>query len=167
MIGAIERLNRALGRVAAYCALAMMLAQIFSVVARYVFSFGIISVQELVIYGHALIFLLGAAFVLQENGHVRVDVFYGMLSARSRRIIDLIGLLLFVLPVAVLVLWYSWPYVMRSWSTFEGSRQAGGLPAIFLLKSAILLFALSLALQAIVTALRLIRGENWGEASDV
>lgn len=167
MLQAIEWVNRLLGRVAAYCALGMMLAQIFSVVARYVFSFGIISVQEMVIYGHSLIFLLGAAFVLQENGHVRVDVFYGVMSDNTRRIVDLIGLLFFVLPVALLVLWYSWPYVARSWATLEGSRQAGGLPAIFLLKSAILLFAVSIASQAIVTSLRLMSGKTWGDASDV
>lgn len=165
VIETIERVNRWLGRAAAYCALAMMLAQIFSVVARYVFSYGIISVQETVVYGHALIFLLGAAFVLQENGHVRVDVFYGMLGERARRIIDLVGLVFFVLPVALVILWYSWPYVRLSWSTFEGSRQAGGLPAVFLLKSAILLFGASVGLQALATTLRLLRGESWGQDS--
>lgn len=159
----IERVNRGLGRIAAYCAILMMLAQVFSVVARYVFSFGIIAVQETVIYGHALIFLLGAAFVLQENAHVRVDVFYAAMSERARRIINLIGLLFFVLPVAGVVLWYSWPYVARSWSSFEGSRQSGGLPAIFLLKSAILVFGASLILQVIATVGRISKGETWGQ----
>lgn len=159
----IERVNRGLGRVAAYCAIVMLLAQVFSVVARYVFSFGIIAVQETVVYGHALIFLLGAAFVLQENAHVRVDVFYDAMSDRTRRIVNLIGLLFFVLPVAGVVLWYSWPYVTRSWSTFEGSRQSGGLPAIFLLKSAILIFGASLFLQVIATVGRIINGETWGQ----
>lgn len=161
VLNTIEQVNRGLGRVAAYCALVMMLAQVFSVVARYVFSYGIISVQEMVVYGHALIFLCGSAFVLQENGHVRVDVFYGAVSARTRRIIDLVGLLGFVLPVALLILWYSWPYVTRSWSTFEGSRQSGGLPAVFLLKSAILVFAVSVALQAIASFMRVLRGASW------
>ena len=161
VLQAIERVNRGLGRVAAYCAIVMMLAQVFSVVARYVFSFGIISVQETVIYGHALIFLLGAALVLQENGHVRVDVFYEGLSERTRRFVDLAALLFFVLPVACVVLWYSWPYVARSWSTLEGSRQSGGLPAVFLLKSAILVFAVSLILQVIATTARITKGESW------
>lgn len=159
----IERVNRGLGRFAAYCAIVMMLAQLFSVVARYVFSFGIIAVQETVVYGHALIFLLGAAFVLQENAHVRVDVFYEAMGERTRRIVNLIGLLFFVLPVAWVVLWYSYPYVVRSWSTFEGSRQSGGLPAIFLLKSAILIFGASLILQVIATVGRIIKGEAWGK----
>ena len=161
VVSAIQRINRGLGRAAAYCALIMLLAQIFSVVARYVFSYGIISVQEMVVYGHALIFLFGSAFVLQENDHVRVDVFYGAVSARARRIIDLVGLIGFVLPVALLILWSAWPYVARSWSTLEGSRQAGGLPAVFLLKTAILVFAVSIALQVFATVAQILRGGGW------
>ena len=161
VLQAIERVNRGLGRVAAYCAIVMMLAQVFSVVARYVFSFGIIAVQETVVYGHALIFLLGAAFVLQENAHVRVDVFYEAMGERTRRIVNLIGLLFFVLPVAWVVLWYSYPYVVRSWSTFEGSRQSGGLPAVCLLKSAVWIFGASLILQVVGTGARITKGESW------
>ncbi|KAJ56310.1 hypothetical protein ACMU_05020 [Actibacterium mucosum KCTC 23349] len=167
VIRTIEQVNRVLGRIAAYCALVMMLAQVFSVVARYVFSYGIISVQETVVYGHALIFLLGSAFVLQENAHVRVDVFYGAVKARTRRMIDIVGLAFFALPVALLILWYAYPYVARSWSTLEGSRQAGGLPAVYLLKSAILIFAASIALQVIATLARIFGGKNWGENTDV
>lgn len=161
MIEIIEKTNRQLGRIAAYCAVLMMLAQVFSVVARYVFSYGIIAVQETVVYGHALMFLLGAAVVLQTNEHVRVDVFYGSVKPRTRYLIDLIGLIGFVLPVALLIGYYSWPYVARAWSTFEGSRQSGGLPAVFLLKTAILIFSASLSLQVIATVAKLLRGESW------
>ncbi|CUJ00094.1 TRAP transporter small permease subunit [Cognatishimia activa] len=161
MIEIIEKTNRQLGRIAAYCAVVMMLAQVFSVVARYVFSYGIIAVQETVVYGHALMFLLGAAVVLQTNEHVRVDVFYGSVKPRTRYLIDLIGLIGFVLPVALLIGYYSWPYVARAWSTYEGSRQSGGLPAVFLLKTAILIFSASLSLQVIATVTKLLRGESW------
>ena len=151
----IDRANRTLGKAAAWSALVMMLCQAFSVVARYVFSYGIISVQEAVVYGHSLLFLLGAAYILQLNQHVRVDIFYAALSKRGQRVIDLIALLFFILPVAGVILWVSLPYVERSWSTLESSRQAGGIPAVFLLKSAILIFAMSVGLQAIATILRL------------
>jgi TRAP-type mannitol/chloroaromatic compound transport system permease small subunit len=157
IFSAIETINRTLGQAAAWCALVMLLAQAFSVVARYIFSYGIISVQEAAIYGHALIFLAGSALVLQANEHVRVDIFYGKMSPGLRRWVDLIALLLFVVPVAVTIFWVSLPYVLRAWSTLEGSRQAGGIPAIFLLKTAILVFAVSVGLQAIATALRLLR----------
>lgn len=163
VLQAIDNINRGLGRVAAYCALVMMLAQVFSVVARYVFSYGIISVQESVVYGHSIMFLLGAAFVLQSNGHVRVDVFYTQFSPRTRRIVDLVGLIGFILPVAAMIGYYSWPYAARAWSTLEGSRQSGGLPAVYLLKSAILIFAASMFLQVVASATRVARGETWGD----
>jgi len=151
----VDRINRALGVAAGWCALAMMLAQVFSVVARYVFGYGLIAVQEVVIYGHAIMFLLGAGFVLRENGHVRVDVFHAQYSDRTRRIVDLIGLLVFVLPVAGVILWVGVPYAARAWSTFEGSRQAGGLPVVYLLKTVIVVFAVSVAAQAAAIATRL------------
>ena len=75
MLRSIHTTSRLLGLGAAWCAIAMMLFQAFSVVARYVFSYGIISVQEAVVYGHALIFMCGSAFLLQLNRHVRVDKF--------------------------------------------------------------------------------------------
>lgn len=163
MTDVIDAANRWLAKIAAYCALAMLLAQVFSVFARYVFSYGLISVQETVVYGHAIMFLLGAAFVLQVNAHVRVDVFYALYSPRTRKIVDLIGLACFVLPITILIGWYAFPYIARSWSTLEGSRQSGGLPAVFLLKSAILVFAVSMSLQAISCILRILRGEAWEE----
>lgn len=155
-IEGIEKANRGLGRFVSWCALGMMLCQVFAVVARYVFSYGIISVQEAVVYGHALLFLLGSACLLQFNQHVRVDIFYQWFSPKSRRVIDLLSMLLFILPVVAVIAWVGFPYVVRSWETLEGSRQAGGLPAIFLLKTAILVFAGTLFLQALATTLRLV-----------
>ncbi len=155
-VQSIDRFNSILGKAAGWCALIMMLAQAFSVVARYVFSYGLVSIQESVVYGHALIFLFGSAFILQQNQHVRVDIFYAAFTRRTRRIVDLISLLLFVVPVVGVIIWTSVPYVIRSWSVLESSAQAGGIPAVFLLKSAILVFAVSVGLQAIAISLRLI-----------
>ena len=165
VITGLETLNRLLGRIAAWTAIIMVFAQISSIIMRYLFSYGVLWMQESVVYGHAIMFLLGAAFVLQTNAHVRVDIFYAQCSHRTQRIIDLIGMLLFVLPVSCAILWSSWPYVEQSWLTLEGSRQAGGIPAIFLLKTAILIFAVSLISQAIATSLKLIFGYKdlaWG-----
>ena len=158
LVDSIEAINRVLGKGAAWCALAMMLFQIASVLFRYVFSFGLITFQEAVIYCHAILFLLGAAYVLQLNQHVRVDILYNAMPARMRKAIDLIGLLFFVLPVACVIGWIGFPYMMRAWATLEGSRQAGGIPAIYLLKTTIVVFATSLAFQALATAARIVFG---------
>ncbi len=159
IINRIETASKALGQAAAWCALAMMLFQMVSVLVRYVFSYGLITFQEAVIYCHATLFMLGAAYVLQLNEHVRVDVIYANLSAAMRRRIDIVGLVFFVLPVAAVIGWFGFPYVARSWATLEGSRQAGGIPAIFILKSTIVVFAVSVGLQAICTAVRLINND--------
>ncbi len=160
VINRIEYANKALGQAAAWCALAMMLFQMISVLVRYVFSYGLITFQEAVIYCHATLFMLGAAYVLQLNEHVRVDVIYANLSAATRRRIDIVGLVFFVLPVAAVIGWFGFPYVARSWATLEGSRQSGGIPAIFILKSTIVLFAVSVGLQAVCTAVRLINNDT-------
>lgn len=159
---AVDHLNRALGTIAGWCALLMMLAQVFSVVARYAFGYGIISVQESVVYGHAIMFLFGAGYVLRENGHVRVDIFYAAMTDRARRIVDLVGLLCFVLPVVIVIFWLGLPYVARAWSTLEGSRQSGGLPLVYLLKTALLVFAVSIALQALAILVRMVTGQLEG-----
>ncbi|MEM1384924.1 MAG: TRAP transporter small permease subunit [Pseudomonadota bacterium] len=164
VLSVVEAANRRLGRGVAWAALVMMLAQAFSVVARYVFSDGVIAVQEAVVYGHAFLFLGGSAYVLQLNEHVRVDVFYGGFGSRLRRAVDLIALAIFVLPVVAVILWVSAPYILRAWESLEGSRQAGGIPGVFLLKTAIGVFAISVGLQAAATFLRIVRrqqAEGW------
>lgn len=161
LINFVELFNRKLAKLAGWAALIMMFCQVFSVVARYVFSYGISSVQEAVIYGHAILFLFGAAFLLQINQHVRVDIFYAMFNQRQKRIVDLIAMLGFVVPVSSVIAITAWVYVTRSWGVFEGSPQAGGIPAIFLLKTCILIFAVSVGLQALVTTTKLfVRDEN-------
>lgn len=159
LLSAVDASSRVLAAIAGSCALLMMFCQVFSVVARYVFSYGIISVQEAVIYGHSTLFLFGSAYLLQINAHVRVDIFYGMMSPALRKRVNMSAMLLFVLPVCSVIAWTSWTYVSRAWGTLEGSPQSGGIPAIFLLKTGILVFSISIILQALAISIRLFNGE--------
>ncbi len=145
----IDRLNDLIGRYAAWCAIALVLLQFTVVVLRYVFGVGVIMMQEGVIYLHAALFLLGGAYTLQYGGHVRVDVFYREAKPRTKAMVDIFGAIVFLLPVCILILWYSWPYVANSWRVLEGSRETSGIQAVFLLKSLILVFAALMALQGI------------------
>jgi TRAP-type mannitol/chloroaromatic compound transport system permease small subunit len=160
----IDRLTSAIGRAAAWCTLAMVMGQLAVVLMRYALGLGSIWLAETVIYAHASLFLLAAAWTLQAGGHVRVDIFYARLAPRTRAMIDLAGALLFLLPVAVMLAWLALPYVARSWAILERSREASGLPLVFLLKALIPVFALLLALQGIAQAIRaglvLSRGGN-------
>jgi TRAP-type mannitol/chloroaromatic compound transport system permease small subunit len=151
---AIDSLNEWVGRTVAWLTLAMVVVTFLVVVLRYVFQMGSIAVQESILYMHAVVFLCGAAFTLKREGHVRVDIFYRGMSPRGRALVDLIGVLLFLLPTCVFILVVSWRYVSESWQVMEGSREAGGLPGVFLLKTTILIMATLLVLQGIAQLLK-------------
>jgi len=150
----IDRLTTGIGRTVAWLALVVVLLQFALVVARYLFGLGSIWVTEAVIYGHATLFMLAAAWTLRAGGHVRVDVFYAEASPRTRAIIDLLGALLLLLPFAIVLIWLSLPYAARSWDILERSQESSGLPLVYLLKTLIPLFALLMALQGVAQAIR-------------
>jgi TRAP-type mannitol/chloroaromatic compound transport system permease small subunit len=150
----IDRLTSALGRAAAWLALVVVLLQFALVVARYLFGLGSVWLTETVIYAHAALFMLAAAWTLQVGGHVRVDIFYADASAHTKALIDLVGALFLLLPFMVVLIWLSIPYAARSWSILEHSQEASGLPVVFVLKTLIPLFALLMALQGIAQAIR-------------
>jgi TRAP-type mannitol/chloroaromatic compound transport system permease small subunit len=150
----IDRLNAAIGRIAAWACVLVVATQFSVVVLRYVFGIGSIWLSESVIYAHSALFMLAAAWTLREGGHVRVDVFYADFSPRSRALVDFCGALLLLLPFMLVLGWFSLPYVARSWSILETSRETSGIPAVFLLKTLIPLFALLMALQGVSQAIR-------------
>jgi TRAP-type mannitol/chloroaromatic compound transport system permease small subunit len=150
----IDRLTAAIGRAVAWLVLAVVLLQFALVVARYLFGIGSIWLTEAVIYGHAAVFMLAAAWTLHLGGHVRVDVFYADASARTKAWIDLAGSVLLLLPFVFVLILLSVPYAARSWAILEHSQEASGLPLVFVLKTLIPLFALLMALQGVAQAIR-------------
>jgi TRAP-type mannitol/chloroaromatic compound transport system permease small subunit len=156
LAAAIDRVNSTVGRAASWFVLAIVLIGFAVVLLRYVLGLGSIWLQESILYAHAALFLLAAAWTLKEGGHVRVDVFYASASPRVKAWIDLLGALLLLLPFCLAIIWFSWPYVARSWVILERSREASGLPLVFLLKTLIPLFATMLALQGLSQAIKAI-----------
>jgi len=146
---AIDVLTDLIGRSAAWCALLMVLITLVVVALRYLFSEGSIVLQESVMYLHALLSMLGIPYALRHDAHVRVDVISTRLSERQRAIVDIVGHLIFLLPLCITVFVTSLPYVAASWRVLEGSGEVGGIPAVFLLKTLIPLTAVLLALQAV------------------
>jgi|SRR5580658_7182093 len=146
---AIERAIAAIGRAAAWCCLYVVIVEFAVVVMRYALGIGSIKLQESAIYAHAGLFMLAAAWTLQVDGHVRVDIFYAQATPRRRALIDLIGAVVFLLPFATVLVLLSVTYVERSWTIFERSREASGLPFVYLLKTLIPLFALLIGLQGV------------------
>jgi TRAP-type mannitol/chloroaromatic compound transport system permease small subunit len=150
----IDRLTSGVGRAVAWLVLVVVLLQFALVVARYLFGLGSVWLTETVIYAHAALFMLAAAWTLFAGGHVRVDFFYAEASARAKAMVDLIGALLLLLPFMIVLIWLSVPYAARSWTVLEHSQEASGLPIVFVLKTLIPLFALLMALQGIAQAVR-------------
>jgi len=150
----IDRLNAAIGRTAAWACLFVVAVQFIVVVMRYAFGAGSIWLSESIVYAHAALFMLAAAWTLRENGHVRVDVFYADASPRRKALVDLIGALLLLLPFMLVLSYFAMPYVARSWAIFESSRETSGIPGVFLLKTLIPLFAVLMALQGVSQAIR-------------
>ena len=150
----IDRFTAAIGRAAAWLALAVVLLQFALVLARYLFGLGSIWLTETGIYANGALFLLASAWTLAAGGHVRVDIFYAHAAPRRRALIDLIGSLLLLVPFAVTVLLLSAPFAARSWAILERSQESSGLPLVFLLKTLIPVFAVMMALQGISQAAR-------------
>ena len=153
-VRAVDGLNEWTGRLVAWLTLATVLVCAAVVVLRYAFAVGFIWLQELYVWCYALVFMLGAGFALKHGGHVRVDIFYANLSVRAKAAVDLFGTLFFLLPWLAVVAIVSWPYIGASWQILEPSAQTGGMPGLFLLKSALGVFCVLLGLQGLAVAAR-------------
>jgi TRAP-type mannitol/chloroaromatic compound transport system permease small subunit len=150
----IDRLIAAIGRAVMWLSLLIVLLQFAVVMMRYLFGIGSIWASEAVIYGHAALFMLAAAWTLQQDGHVRVDVFYSDASPKTKAFVDLLGSLFLLIPFVAAIAWFAVPYVGRSWADLERSREISGLPFVYLLKTLIPIFALLLGLQGMAQAVR-------------
>lgn len=154
IITTIEWINEAIGRVVSWLALSLVFTTCAVAVLRYGFSIGWVWMQELYIWMHAIIFLCAAGYTLLHEGHVRIDVIYGPASVKTKAWINILGTIFFLFPMLVVIFAVAFPYVELSWSRFESSQEAGGLPGLFILKSFMLVYVAVLALQGVALILR-------------
>jgi TRAP-type mannitol/chloroaromatic compound transport system permease small subunit len=151
-VRAADGLNDRIGRGVAWLTLAMVFITFLVVILRYVFSLGWVAMQESYVWLHGIVFMAGAGYTLLHNGHVRVDMFYRPATARYKAWVDFLGVIFLLLPAVIVVFWVSWDYVLVSWSRLEESREAGGLPGLFLLKTVIWFFCALVGLQGLSLA---------------
>lgn len=155
----LDRFSAILGKASAWLTLLMVLVTFIVVVLRYVFDAGLIWLQESVVWMHGFVFMVGAAYTLQQEQHVRVDIFYREMSPKRRAWVDLIGVAVFLLPLCALLGWKAFDYVAVSWQLQEASRESGGLPypLIPLLKSILVVMPVTVGLQGIALLSRCVR----------
>ncbi len=156
LAGVIDRLNEWIGRLTAWLVVALVLLVCYDVSMRYLFQSGSVALQELEWHIFALIFLLGAAYTLKHDEHVRVDVFYQSrrMTPRRQAMVNLFGCLFMLLPFCVLMIVSAMPFVEMSFGWAENSPDPGGLPYRWLLKAMIPVGFALLALQGLSLSIR-------------
>lgn len=142
------------GKICSWFVALMVLVTCLVVVMRYGLDMGSVFLQDVVLYLHGGLFLLGAAFALKRGAHVRVDIFYRNFSTSKKALVDLLGNLIFLQPICWTILLYSWGYVEFSWRIMEVSPEPDGLPFVYVQKSLLIVVAMLLALQSISEILK-------------
>ena len=135
--------------------LSMIMMIFISVLFRSFFNINFIALQELVMYFHAAIFMFGIGLALREDAHVKIDVIYSTLSRQIKYYISLAGIILFIIPMSIFLIYISMDMTIQSWSILEGSSEAGGLNLVFILKSIIPLTGLLILLLSISQLLKI------------
>ena len=149
IISFFEKSNKVIGEYISWFIIFMVLIQLTIVMARYIFGVCFLKLQELLIYLHGLSFTLAAGYTLLHDEHVRVDLIYRVSSNKYKSFINILGSFFFLIPFCLITYSTSFPYVERSWKILEGSQETSGLNAVFLLKTALIIFPLLLLIQAI------------------
>ena len=150
----IDAINDWIGRTVAWLTLGCVLTCFAVVVLRYAFNVGFPWLQELYVWQHAAVFMAGAGYTMLHRGHVNVDVLYGQMNDRGKAWIDIFGTLVFLFPWLAVMASTSAPFVLSSWSIREPSSTADGMPAVYLLKSLLLIFCVLLFVQGLALIAR-------------
>ena len=154
IVTAIGRLNGLVGKTFSWLAFAAVVVCFTVVVQRYVFSTTQLWMQDLYVWLNGAMFMAVAGYALLTDSHVRVDIFYRPAPPRKKAVLDMIGVVLFLLPFCAVVWLWGFEYVQRSWMLKEGSANPGGMPGLFILKAFILAFVVLVGLQGIAMLAR-------------
>jgi len=150
----VDSINEWIGRVVAWLTLGCVITCFLVVVLRYGFSIGFPWLQELYVWQHAAVFMVGAGFTMLHGGHVSVDIAYSKFGPRTKAWVDILGTLLFLLPWMGVLAWTSSQFVLSSWKILERSSTADGMPGLYILKSTIWVFCAVISLQGIALIAR-------------
>ena len=150
----IDTLNEWIGRGVAWLTLACVLTCFAVVVLRYGFNVGYPWMQELYVWQHAAVFMLGAGYTMLHRGHVNVDIFYGKANERRKAWLDIFGVIVFLFPWLAVIAVVSESFILASWAIREGSSTADGMPALYILKSMIWAFCVLLFVQGLALLIR-------------
>lgn len=162
LIEILDSISYRIGEIVKWGLVIMVVAIVVGVIALLIFGVSFTKLDEVPIYMHASVIMLGASATLLAGQHVRVDIFHSRFLPAKKALVDIIGFYLFILPLCLILLWMSQSFIAQSWSTFEGSSEASGIRGVFLLKTLIPLFSILICGQGLAIASRaalLLRGD--------
>tara|TARA_B100000482_G_scaffold1858_1_gene1721 strand:+ start:829 stop:1326 length:498 start_codon:yes stop_codon:yes gene_type:complete len=145
----LDAFSELTGKICSWFVAVMVMVTCVVVIMRYGLDMGSVLLQDVVLYLHGGLFLLGAAFALKRGAHVRVDIFYRDFSDLRKAWVDLLGNIIFLQPVCWIILFFSWGFVEPSWRNMEGSPEPDGLPFVYVQKSLLIALAVLLGLQSL------------------
>ena len=145
----IDELSKWAGALGAIATMALAILIVYDASMRYIFNEGSVALQELEWHLFDILFLLGLSYALKQNKHVRVDIFYDRFSPKFKEIVQIITMIFFVIPLGLLVAWFSWDFVLQSFMQGEMSPDPGGLCCRYIIKSFVIISFILLILQAI------------------
>ena len=143
----VNKINTTIGKYTSWLTTVLVLVVVFDVFARYVFNESSVAMQELEWHLFAVLFLMGTAYTLQNDDHVRVDLFYSKFNTKQKAWLNIVGTIMFLIPFSLLIIYASQNYVLNSFALNESSPDPGGLPARYILKAFIPLSFMLLLLQ--------------------
>lgn len=145
----LDDFSRRIGQTVAWLTLLMVIVSVINLAASSLFNTSWIALREAVTWMHGANFLLAAAYAFNRGSHVRVDIFYANMSKKRQALVDFIGTLFLLFPTSLFIAWASWPAFYLSWRVSEVSSEAGGLPALYILKGLLLLMPLFLIVEGL------------------
>ena len=145
----IDELSKWAGALGATAVFILALLITYDTFMRYIFNEGSVALQELEWHLFDIIFLLGLSYALKHNKHVRVDILYVKMSAKSKEIVQIVTMIFFVIPLSLLIVWFSWDFTLQSFMQGEGSANPGGLCCRYIIKSFVIISFVLLMLQAV------------------
>lgn len=147
-------LQRLCGAICVVLLAGLAFSEIAIVLLRYIYGIGFLQLQDFAAYCFAALVVLGIPYALGRDAHVRVDVFREKQSPATRRAVDMAGIVLLLMPVFTLLLYHVWPDIQYAWQIKEGSKETGGLPGLYLIKSCLPLAAVLMLIQGGAILLR-------------
>jgi TRAP-type mannitol/chloroaromatic compound transport system permease small subunit len=143
-----------IGRFLSFCVLLMIALSFISITIHFFFNTIFTPVEELIIYLHSTVFMLGIVYAFHHDKHVRIDIYYQNYTPKKQHFINRLGLIFLFVPFFAFMIFSSFDYVMASWSKLEGSAESGGIPFVFGLKSLLLMLPGSMLLYALLNLRR-------------